>query len=176
MRRSDTRRHPFGLRQRGSAVVEEVLCSVTDGPYALDDLIARVEHYKLENELIQSLPATLNAKTITTFGQTRQRSQQAAEQLLANQTPETIHLVNSANRLGAHAASAFGAGFGGSVWALVGTTKAPFLPDWQQDYANAFPHWQHAANFFTSRPGIPAQVWAAVIPATACPSSPGQAR
>ena len=46
------------------------------------------------------------------------RSQELAERLLRNQVPETWR-SRGAREHGAVAASAFGAGFGGSVWALV---------------------------------------------------------
>jgi galactokinase len=39
--------------------------------------------------------------------------------LLGNQVPATMALARSARELGALAACSFGAGFGGSVWALV---------------------------------------------------------
>ena len=39
--------------------------------------------------------------------------------LLGNQVPETIALARAALAHGAFAACSFGAGFGGSVWALV---------------------------------------------------------
>ena len=47
------------------------------------------------------------------------RSQALAEGVLRNQVPETAHLVRAARELGALGASAFGAGFGGAVWAMV---------------------------------------------------------
>jgi galactokinase len=46
-------------------------------------------------------------------------SQEDAEHLLGNQVPETIALARQARELGAFGACSFGAGFGGSVWALV---------------------------------------------------------
>ena len=51
-------------------------------------------------------------------------SQRAAERWLDNQIHETMTLASEARRLGADAASAFGAGFGGSVWALVAAPDA----------------------------------------------------
>jgi galactokinase len=142
------------------AHLEKVLRSVTDGPYSHEELLARVEHYTLENEIIELVPSTLDAATITTFGQLVQRSQQAAEQLLANQTLETNHLVESANRIGARAASTFGAGFGGSVWALLDrSNEADFLRQWRQQYTQAFPLRRQGTVTFTTRPGIPAQMW-----------------
>ena len=56
---------------------------------------------------------------LTRFGALVDRSQEAAGAWLGNQVPETACLAREARRLGAAAASAFGAGFGGSVWALV---------------------------------------------------------
>lgn len=47
------------------------------------------------------------------------RSQLLTSTHLQNQVPETIYLADTARENGAIAASAFGAGFGGSVWALV---------------------------------------------------------
>ena len=50
------------------------------------------------------------------------------------------------------AASAFGAGFGGSVWALVGEAGAgAFLDRWARGYAGAFPAQQ--GSFFLSQAG-----------------------
>ena len=55
------------------------------------------------------------------------------------------------------AASAFGAGFGGSVWALVATEQASALREaWSREYASAFPDRQQQARFFvmdTPAPG-----------------------
>ena len=53
------------------------------------------------------------------LGDLSAESQADAETLLDNQVQETVELVASARRLGAFASSSFGAGFGGSVWALV---------------------------------------------------------
>jgi galactokinase len=58
---------------------------------------------------------------------------------------------------GAEAASAFGAGFGGSVWALVRTDQAqPFIDCWRTEYEEKFPAAAHSATFFATRPGPPA--------------------
>jgi galactokinase len=68
------------------------------------------------------------------------QSQQAAEKLLGNQIPETSFLARQARKLGAVAASAFGAGFGGSVWALVPEVEAhAFRARWADAYAKEFP-------------------------------------
>jgi len=82
------------------------------------------------------------------------RSQAGAERGLGNQVAETIQLQRSARRLGAVAASAFGAGFGGSVWAMVPRNQADrFLRDWSAGYLSEFPEHRRAAEFFTTTPG-----------------------
>ena len=97
----------------------------------------------------------LRAGDLRALGDLAARSQALAETGLENQVPETIHLAASATRLGAAAASAFGAGFGGSVWALARTDDADALARrWADDYAGAFPN--RAGAFFTTRPAPPA--------------------
>ncbi len=55
------------------------------------------------------------------------------------------------------AASAFGAGFGGSVWALVADGSAgAFEARWRADYAARFPARAGAALFFPTDAGPPA--------------------
>ena len=90
----------------------------------------------------------------TALGATVARSQVLAERLLGNQVPETIALARLAREHGALAASAFGAGFGGSVWALVDAqARAGFLDRWQNAYAAALSSASDRAPFFLSRPG-----------------------
>ena len=80
-------------------------------------------------------------------------SQRAAEQLLGNQVPETSALARLARRHGALAASAFGAGFGGSVWALVPIVDAArFTATWRTAYAAEHSRASSAATFFSTRP------------------------
>ena len=82
------------------------------------------------------------------------RSQALAEQALGNQVPETIALARLARELGAAAASAFGGGFGGSVWALVRTEAADaFRRRWAERYAAAFPAVTEQSRFFVDAAG-----------------------
>ena len=93
----------------------------------------------------------------TGLGELIDRSQLGAEQGLGNQVPETVHLQRTARKLGAVAASAFGAGFGGSVWALVPDEALDrFIQAWRTDYLETFPDRQGRAQFLTTRAGIPA--------------------
>ena len=80
-----------------------------------------------------------------------------AVRMLHNQVPETIYLARRARELGAVAASAFGAGFGGSVWALVAHGYATDMCETlRADYATAFPQHAAAAEFFITAAGEPA--------------------
>ena len=64
------------------------------------------------------------------------RSQQMAEDALENQVPQTTWLAARTRDLGAAGATAFGAGFGGAVWALVTTGDADeFARAWVASYA-----------------------------------------
>jgi len=120
-------------------------------------LLRRLEHFIVENQQVIPAAATALAKSnLAEFGRLVDRSQQAAEQLLGNQIPETICLAAMARTHGAVAASAFGAGFGGSVWALVGESRLDaFLAAWADAYHERFP--QHAtAVFFATGAAPPA--------------------
>jgi galactokinase len=84
--------------------------------------------------------AALERNDLSTFGALVDRSQQLAEACLRNQVPETVALHALARAQGAVAASAFGAGFGGAVWALVPDEGAEdFGARWLRAYSGAFP-------------------------------------
>jgi galactokinase len=148
--------HLAALVPRGPAAIEYLRSIVRDksGPDA-PMLLARLEHFLTEN--IQILPAAreaLEEGDLAAFGDLVDQSQQAAELLLGNQVPETSHLAAKARSLGAAAASAFGAGFGGGVWALVETTRAAdFLESWAAAYHGRFPERATASSFFLTGAG-----------------------
>jgi galactokinase len=104
------------------------------------DRLARFEHFLLEsNTLIPAAADALAECDLARLGSLVDQSQQAAERLLGNQVPETTFLARNARELGAIAASAFGAGFGGSVWALVPEADAAaFRTRWAEAYAAHF--------------------------------------
>jgi galactokinase len=126
-----------------------------DGPFSSAELVDRFQHFVEENErIIPAAGDALAAGDLPGFGQLVDRSQHAAERWLGNQIPETIYLAAAARRCGAVAASAFGAGFGGSVWALVETDRVDrLLADWQQAYQTQFPSRGARAEFFATAPG-----------------------
>lgn len=123
--------------------------------YCADALLRRLEHFQLENnQIIPAAGDALDNGDLASFGKWVDRSQQGAERLLGNQIPETIYLAATARNLGAPAASAFGAGFGGSVWALIKSGDADtFLAAWADGYRRKFPRRDQTCSFFTTAAG-----------------------
>ncbi len=119
------------------------------------ELRDRFEQFLEESEvLVPTAAGAFETGNAAALGDIVARSQAGAERLLRNQVPETIGLVASARALGAIAASAFGAGFGGSVWALVPIGEVQnFRLRWQQDYRRRFPGEAAASEFFATRAG-----------------------
>ncbi len=120
-------------------------------------LLTRLDHFVVESEeLIPAASDALARGDLAAFGAIVDRSQARAEQLLENQIDETVELARSARELGAVAASAFGAGFGGSVWALVQSDTADdFLRRWERRYRDRFPSTTPGddESFFVTRAG-----------------------
>jgi len=118
---------------------------------------SRLHQFIEESEHI--LPDALDAlaaHNFGLFGSLVDESQRLATEALGNQIPQTIDLQQRARRLGAEAASAFGAGFGGSVWALVRTEGADdFAAAWLADHRTRFD--ATAADVLISRPAAGAR-------------------
>ncbi len=136
--------HLYPILHSGPEAAErlrQLLAVQQAGPFSPAELRDRLEHFIAENEQI-ALPAgeALARGALARFGQLVDRSQELTETLLGNQVPQTAALARLAREQGAVAASAFGAGFGGSVWALVAEAGAvAFLERWAGAYAGAFP-------------------------------------
>jgi galactokinase len=115
----------------------------------------RFDQFALESEdLVPRAAAALASGELTTFGELVATSHLAAEALLGNQIPATSRLVRLARDAGAVASSAFGAGFGGSVWAMVASSdEEPFTKEWRERYRREFPELAGHAEFFVTRPG-----------------------
>ena len=107
------------------------------------DLERRLDHFVREDRRVPQAVEAFRRSDANVLGRLSAESQADAETLLGNQVAETAVLVGSARKLGAFAASGFGAGFGGSVWALVERDAAPdFARRWHRDA-------------FIARPGPP---------------------
>lgn len=124
-------------------------------------LADRLEQFLLESfDLIPQAAAALDGGLLDELGPIVDQSQEASARLLGNQIPETIALAREARELGATAASAFGAGFGGSVYALVRVEEAEdFTRAWAARYAALFPEASQGSAFFTSSAGPGANQW-----------------
>jgi galactokinase len=107
-----------------------------------DVLEKRLEHFIREDSRVPDAVDAFGAADIPRLSALADASQSEAESLLGNQVPETIALARSARELGAFAACSFGAGFGGSVWALVDRDAAAFARRWH-------------AGAFVAKPGPP---------------------
>jgi galactokinase len=118
-------------------------------------LLPRLDQFATESvEIIPAVVERLMDGDVAGIGALVDRSQRLAEDTLANQVPETVALVRSARELGAAAASAFGAGFGGAVWALVRRDDlSGFLERWRTTYLTRHPATAAHADFFGSAPG-----------------------
>jgi galactokinase len=138
--------------------LRRILSGASPAEFPVDQLLDRLDQFVEESERI--VPAVGDAFArgdLESIGPGVDRSQQLAERLLGNQIPETVFLARAARGAGAIAASAFGAGFGGSVWALVAAADADtFAEEWAARYRQQFPSVAAQATFFSSPAGIPA--------------------
>lgn len=95
--------------------------------WSREALERRLDHFIREDARIPDAIVAFRVGDPSQLGQLAEGSQADAETLLGNQIAETRALPRSARALGAFAARSFGAGFGGSVWALVEHDRAESL-------------------------------------------------
>jgi galactokinase len=156
-----------GATGRADTVLADALASAPDAADRVreliradrsDGLLDRFEQFLDESEhLVPAAAEQLAERNCAAFGDLVARSQWLAERHLGNQIPETTALAASARECGALAGSAFGAGFGGSVWALVAAADASgFIARWSERYRRRFPEAAARAVFFATPPGPPA--------------------
>jgi galactokinase len=134
--------------------IARMLSGATDPKYPNGYLLRRFTQFAEESfEIIPAASEAFTRGDLGEFGNHVDRSQRGAEVGLENQVPETIALARIARGLGAEAASAFGAGFGGSVWAVVNTADAErFGPEWLAAYAAEFPAAARKAEVIVTKP------------------------
>ncbi len=142
-------------RPDAQARLVQIIESSSENGYEREELLVRMNHFIAENqEIVPKAGDALQSGDVSGFQALVDKSQNLAESLLQNQVPETIHLAHSARNLGATAASCFGAGFGGSVWAMVEAAQAQqFLESWREGYAKTYPEAAKAAQFLVCAPG-----------------------
>ena len=119
------------------------------------DLSGRIRHFLLEER--DTTPRSVQAilwRDLKAFGAVLNASHRASRRELWNIVPEIDFLQRAAVKLGAAGATGFGAGFGGSIFAVIRSDRAEqFAADWEQAYAERYPERHHEAVFFVSSPG-----------------------
>lgn len=151
----------FGEALAGSTDAADKIRSLLSGSGVADapagDLLDRFEHFfSMSEEIVPSAGESLAASDVTAFGELCEKAGLLGERMLKNTVPETEFLARSAKEAGAIAALPFGAGFGGSVWAIISTGEAgSFMERWAQLYRNEYPDRRNDSHFFTTAPGPP---------------------
>ena len=116
----------------------------------------RLSHFVAEHGRVLPALEAFRTGDRRAIGDLAAASQSDAELLLGNQIPQTVVLAALAREAGAFAASSFGAGFGGSVWALADAASAPeVLERWRARYLAAYPESTNASGVII-RPAPPA--------------------
>ena len=149
---------------RADATLAEVLASSADAfdrvlalsgrvataEMSADYLGRRLAQYRDETtHVVPHLMDAIARGDAAAAGACLEQSQRFAEEALENQVPQTSWLARNAVELGAAGATAFGAGFGGAVWALVcGGDVRAFAKRWMDSY-------QREHHIPTSRVGVP---------------------
>jgi galactokinase len=130
-------------------------------------LADRLRQFVLEDR--RFIPASVRAireGDLAAFGRNLSASHRASRECLNNIVPEIDYLHRSALRLGAAGASGFGAGFGGSIVAVVQASRAEkFCAAWEKSYAKRHPDRAAEAAFFLASPGTGIRLWDADGPA-----------
>ncbi len=136
--------------------VDDVLAKIRrmKSKFMTRELLGRVEQFRIENfEIIPVVADLLAEGRLDEIGDAIDLSQENAERFLGNQIAEAAFLQRSAREIGAVAASAFGAGFGGSVYTIVQASDAePFSKEWKRTYLQSFPQHKRNCEFFATRP------------------------
>lgn len=99
-----------------------------------------VQFQREDTEFIPEALRALSARDYSRLGRVIDESHDLSREYLRNIIPEIDRLQRSARALGAVAASGFGAGFGGSAYAIVPKPlECEFQKAWREDYLRQFP-------------------------------------
>jgi galactokinase len=97
--------------------------------FSSEELSRRLSHFGAEDARVPAALSAFQDEEVERLQDLAADSQRDAERWLGNQIPETSALVRIAREAGAFAATSFGAGFGGSVWALTRSGEAPVVEE-----------------------------------------------
>jgi galactokinase len=97
--------------------------------FSADELSRRLSHFGAEDARVPAALSAFQDEDAARVEELAAGSQRDAERWLGNQIPETSALVSLARESGAFAATSFGAGFGGSIWALATSAEATVVEE-----------------------------------------------
>ena len=130
------------------------------------DLAGRVVQFHLEDR--RFIPAAVQAlmwRMPDRFGRLLNCSHDASRRYLGNIASEIHGLQQSTLSLGAFGATGFGAGFGGSLFALVQRSHTQeFLTAWEESFHKMSPDSWSRSSFFSTTPCDGAQEWSSSPP------------
>lgn len=128
----------------------ESFIATNDFEFPKQQMMDRVRHFFGENFAITGeVLRLMKSGDFENIGGLVDLSQRNAERYLLNQVPETTYLQRSARDIGCLVSSAFGAGFGGSVYAMVRRSEAEqFVREWESRYHLEFPEATRESRFF----------------------------
>lgn len=123
-----------------------------------ETLVARFRQFLAEEQrIIPGFLAALLRRDDPALGAWLNRSHALSRRYLRNIVPEVDWLQRSSRRYGALGASGFGAGFGGSVYALVpADLAATFVAEWRSGFCRRFPEHAEACETFVTVPSAAA--------------------
>jgi galactokinase len=139
-------------RPDGPDVLLEIVEQSTSDHWPAEYLERRLTQFVRENARVPEATRAFRASDAHALDALSAASHADAHRLLGNQVEETNALEALARPAGAFAASAFGAGFGGSAWALAPRAEAASVGQrWMAAYHAQFP--QHdLATWFEATP------------------------
>jgi galactokinase len=158
----DAWRRAEGAQSSATMTLAEVLAHGTGGAAAIRQAVRRypsrdfdgatldrrLEHFIAEDARVPVALDAIATSDRQAIGALAQATQSDAERLLQNQIPETTALAAVALESGAFASSSFGAGFGGSVWALVPASEGEeILRVWRRRYLERYPGVENVTGF-----------------------------
>lgn len=133
--------------------LRRLIAASTHVSFSADDLSVRLSHFTAEDARVPAALSAFQDEDADRLGELSAASQLDADRWLGNQIAETRDLVAIARENGAFAATSFGAGFGGSVWALVTAAHATHVAERAvAQYRLRYPT-REKLDWFVARPG-----------------------
>ena len=113
-----------------------------------EELAERSYQFFKEEEIIEKATDCLVNNKFNDFGEYIKESHKLSKKYLKNIVPEIDFLQKEAIKLGAIGASGFGAGFGGSCYAIIKKgSENDFIELWKNRYLKKYPQYNQIAEF-----------------------------